>query len=353
MPPPQQPPAAWAPPLPAPRFEAREPEPLVEMEAWQPAAAKRTSLAPAILLILVLAGGVTWLLQDDLFAPLHVDIPVSAPKPPPPASAAAPAPAPEATSPAPPEVPPTTPVPAAPEQPATPEPVVRRAELIPPSEIKVDLEAATRVAPQLFTQLNNAKTPAERAALLAEPEEHGADAEEFFAGQKLELLSFKLSSITPRLLPGKQTVPLFQVTTRSNPQGALLRLVPRAQPGTFLLDWPLFAETQQKRLSAFLQKGAGDPAWMHLGLRRSHGLDVPAALRDGLVVFSLQGAADGSQACLAVAPKNTPAGRYLDHETEWGQVYLARLLLQQRQLEDGTPAVFILDIEGAATSSSP
>jgi hypothetical protein len=204
----------------------------------------------------------------------------------------------------------------------------------------------------MFSKLNTASSPQERAALLADAEEYGADAEEFFATQKLEVLSFKLSSVTPLLLPGRQPVPLFQVTTKSNPQGALLRLVPQAKPGEFLLDWPLFAETHQKRLATFLKKGVGDPAWLHLGFRRSHGLDLPATLREGCVAFTLQGAADGSLACEAVAPKNTPAGRYLEQEVEWGQVYIARLLLQLRPQEGTSPAVFILDIEGAATSNT-
>ncbi len=325
-----------------------------DMAAWQPNPAPRSSLGPVILGLLVVAGGVTWLLQDDFFPPLVVDVPVTlrekaplqtspAPEKPVPAMGKPPAMAPPAVAPV--TVPPVAP--------AEPDLVVRRAELIPPSEIQVDLEAATQVASPLFRQLSEAKTAAERAALLAEPEEYGADAEEFFAQQKLEVLSFKLSSITPLLLPGRQSAPLFQVMTRANPQGALLRLVPRAQPGAFLLDWPLFAETHEKKLARVIHAPASDPTWLHLGLRRSHGLEFAESQRSGLVIMTLQGSADGSLTCQAISPKNTPAGRYLDRETEWGQVYLARLLLQKRKLEDGTPAIFILDIEGAATSSQP
>jgi hypothetical protein len=54
---------------------------------------------------------------------------------------------------------------------------------------------------------------------------------------------------------------------------------------------------------------------------------------------------------VVVVPKTIPLGRYLDRVTEWTTVYLGRFMLQHRKLENGSPAIFILDCEGAATSS--
>lgn len=325
-------PSAYAPPTHRPLspedFQSTETAPPpADIESWQASPPKRSSIAPAIAFILLVAGAGVWLLQEDLFPPLVVEIPAPAR----PAAGEAPAPA-------------------AQQAPASADDV-RKAERPPPRT--VDLVAATEVARKMFLDLISATSPEQRARLIAAPEEHGADAEEFFATHKVELNSFKLSSVTPKTLPGHEAVPLFQVGTTANLHGALLRLVPQKKDGEFLLDWPLFAETHLRKLAAFLEKPPADPAWLHLGVRRSHGLELPESQRGSLVALTLQGSADGSLACLAVAPKNTPAGRYLARETEWNEVYVCRLLLHHRKLEDSTPAVFVLDIEGAATGEAP
>lgn len=234
--------------------------------------------------------------------------------------------------------------------PKEPEPEVRRAEL-PPAK-PVDLVAAGEAAQTLFLALIDAKTPEERIKLIAQPEEYGTDMAEFFAANTLQLVSLKPSNATPHILPGQQTVPLFQVCTKSCPEGALMRLVPQPAGG-FLLDWPLFAETHQKTLAKFLSAKAAEPAWFHVGLRRSHALGLPEAQRSIHFSFDLQGSADSSVSTLAVVQKETPIGRYLARETEWGTIYLARLLLQHRQLDGGLQAIVILDCENAATGSAP
>lgn len=324
--------SAYAPPTHRPLspedFQSTETAPPpADIESWQASPPKRSFIAPTIAFILLVTGAVVWLLQEDLFPPLVVEIPA----PTRPTASEAPAPA-------------------ALQAPASSDDV-RKAERPPPRA--VDLVAATEVARKLFLDMIAATSPEQRARFIAAPEEHGADAEEFFATHKVELNSFKLSSVTPKTLPGHETVPLFQVGTTTNLHGALLRLVPQQKDGEFLLDWPLFAETHLRKLAAFLEKPPADPAWLHLGVRRSHGLELPESQRGSLVALTLQGSADGSLACLAVAPKNTPAGRYLARETEWNEVYVCRLLLHHRKLEDGTPAVFVLDIEGAATGEAP
>ena len=288
---------------------------------------KKSPLLPAIIFLGLIVGACLWVLRDDLFPPLIAEIPAPIPTAP---VVATPAPI------------------IAPKPPDEPVPEIRRAEL--PLIPSVNLVAAGEAALPLFQALLDAKTPAERAALIAQPEDYAADLEGFFAIAKPKLISLKPSSVTPHLLPGHQAVPLFQIKTESNPSGALLRLVP-TPTGGFLLDWPLFAETHQQKLVQFLKTKPTEPAWFHVGLLRSHGLELPDDQRSIQIAVTLQCSADNSVTCMAVTQKNTPLGRFLDRETEWSTVYIARLLLQHRKLEGGTPAVVILDCEGAATSS--
>jgi|JI6StandDraft_1071083.scaffolds.fasta_scaffold00815_21 hypothetical protein len=299
------------------------------LETWH-GPGQRSNVWPALLFILLVVGGCLWVLRDDLLPPMVVEIPVAKPAP---AVTRMPAVASDPVIPTPAPLPPM-------------EPEIRRAEIPKP---KVDLVAAGESAQKLLLDLIESTTPEARAALIAMPEEYGADVEEFFAVGKPELMSFKPSNATPLTLPGQDAVPLFQVTTKANQHGALLRLVPQKKGG-FLLDWPLFAETHERRLGDFLEKKPTEPAWFHVGLRRSHALELPEAVRGIQIAFTLQGAADSSVSCLAITQKDTPIGRYLNREAEWSTIYVARLLLQHRQLSDGTPAVVILDCEGAATA---
>lgn len=312
-------------PIDLPAYSEISDTPLAE---WRPPA-KRSPLLPAILFLVIIVGSCLWILKDDLLPPLVAEIP--APQPSPAVITA-----------------PTPPAPLAPPPAAEPAPEIRRAELppLPP----VDLIAAGEAAQPMFLALLAAKTPAERAALIAQPEEYATDLEGFFAAVKPKLLTLKPSAATPHFLPGQQIVPLFQVTTESNPNGALLRLVPKPGGG-FLLDWPLFAETHERRLAKFLEAKPADPAWFQVSLRRSHGLELPETLRSLQIALTLQGSADSSATCQAVVQKDTPLGRYLDRETEWSTIYIARLLLQHRKLEGGAAAIVILDCEGAATGS--
>lgn len=301
-----------------------------DMEVWLPPD-QRTSKLPLVALLVVVVGACLWILRDDLFPPLVVEIPVSKPagtaqQSPPALLATPPSPSRAMTG------------------STEPAPEVRRAEVIKP---KIDLVAASDAGQKLFLDLIAAKTPEARAALIAVPEEHGADVEEFFAAGGIELLAFKPSNATPLTLPGQDPVPLFQVTTKANSHGALLRVLPQPD-GSFRLDWPLFAETHQRKLGGFLEKKPVEPAWFYLGLRRSHGLELPQASREIHVAFKLQGSADGSLSCVAVAQKDTPIGRYLARETDWTDIYITRLLLQHRRLADGTDSIVILDCEGAA-----
>lgn len=242
---------------------------------------------------------------------------------------------------------------APPAAPAEPEPEVRRAQV--PDAVENPALSPTpellEQAESLLRNLLDAPDQGSRLALLAAPEEHEVEVAEFFAHGAPELRSLAYANATPRSLPGGAPVPLFQVMTDRCPGGALLRLVPQAD-GTLRLEWPLFAETHERRLAQYLEKKPEEPGWFHAGMRRSHGLDLPAAVREGHLAYDLQGSADGSVRCLAVAARETPLGRFLEREAGWGGVHLARLLLQHREDAEAGMVLHILDCEGARTGAS-
>ncbi len=327
--------------------------------SWKPAKDGR-NVPLGILLILVLAGG-GWLGWEATRPPLAAEFKAPqgtveeaagpSPSDAPPAVAGA-----EAMPSAPPEAeaPEKKPV-------AEPEPEVRRAQpaFVPetasaqPATEDVDLVAAMEAARRLVPILLGADTPAKRGAVVAQAEEHRLEMDQFFSHGRPKLKSLNAAQVTPRTLPGQEPVPLFQVTTDKNPtSGALLRLVPGAEAGGgFLLDWPLFAETHEKRLGKFLEAKPVEPSWFYVMLRRSHALELPEAVRAGHLCLDLQTSADGTVRCLAVAAVETPLGRYLEREVEWGQVHVARLLLQHRPMPGGARGVAILDCEGAVTGA--
>lgn len=241
------------------------------------------------------------------------------------------------------------------------EPEIRRAERpFTPGEIpreeptgSLDLVKATDAAEKLIKGLFNAETAAERAAAIAQADEHQVDVEGFFERVHPRLKSLKLANAIPRTLPGQELVPLFEVrTNKGNASGALLRLVPQTDGG-YLLDWPLFAETHEQRLEEFVKTRASQPSWFYVVIRRIHALALPANVRAEHLCLELKTTASASpNPSLGIAALETPLGRYLDREAEWGNLYVARLLLQHRKLDEGKDGTLvILDCEGAVTGA--
>jgi len=154
-----------------------------------------------------------------------------------------------------------------------------------------------------------------------------------------------------RHLPSQEIAPMFEIVTKQCTHGALMRIVQKPGGG-FLLDWPLFAESHAQKLVQFIESKSTQPVWHHVCLRRNHGLELPEEEREHQVSLTLQGSLDTSGKCAAVALKASSIGRYLSRETEWGTLYVARLLLQHRALKNGTLAITVLDCEGAAAGST-
>lgn len=249
-----------------------------------------------------------------------------------------------------------------------PEPEIRRAEpaggapVIPVASVisrpstspALDLVQARAAAERLLEGVLAANTPAQRQSLVLHGEEHVADMTEFFTTVRPSIKRVKITEVLPLTLPGHEEVPLFRVETDKNAQrGALLRLVPQEQAGSFLLDWPLFQETHENKLLHFLENKPQEPSWFTVLLKRDHALSLPSAASEKQWSANLQASADGSVQCLAMTTRETPLGRYLEREVEWGNVYVARLLLQYRSLAEGTgTGVVILDCEGAVTGAA-
>ena len=293
---------------------------------------KRSTLPLAIAFLAIVLGACLWALKDDWMPMIMPDLTATIPD-----SSTA-----ETAFPLP------TLTPALKTPKAEPEPEVRRAEVVAPP---VDLVAAGEAAEKLFTALIEAKIPEERLALIAAKEEYITDVAEFFDAGKPDILSFKPSNATLRHLPSQEIAPMFQIVTKQCTHGALMRVVQKPGGG-FLLDWPLFAESHAQKLVKFIESKSTQPVWHHVCLRRDHGLELPEEEREHQVSFTLQGSLDTSGKCAAVAQKGSSIGRYLSRETEWGTIYVARLLLQHRALKNGDLAITILDCEGAAAGSS-
>jgi len=226
----------------------------------------------------------------------------------------------------------------------TPRPATLKAE--PP-----DMTAVTADAKALVTEIFAADTPGGRAACVHEAVAHGAEIERLFGGgtaaERPELRLLARIPGFPLTLPGGQPVPLFKLVTSKCSQGALIRLE-TGEDGKRRIDWPLFHETHEAALQQFLRKdGTQDAAWFHVGLRPSHGLDIPAELRPKYLTFDVQVAAGSDPHFVACVDRDSPLGRFMDRETEWGRSYLARLLVRKFDIQADAPCVVVLDCEGA------
>lgn len=310
-------------------------------EAWQaPQDERNVPLGLFILLVMGLGG---WLAWESSRPGMMIEFP--APRAPT-----------EQASPA--EMPKEDPAPISQSMPVEPE--VRKAEMAGPGETAeassdnlpdLDLVAAARAAETLLRGLFQATTEAERMAVVERADEHHVEMAEFFAKHAVSLKMVRTAQELPRTLPGQEFVPLFYVETDVNPEtGALLQLAPQ-RDGSFLLEWPLFAETHEQGLKRFLQTSSEQPSWHSVLLKRSHAIELPDEVRRRYFCVELRGSADDSIHCLAMVPLDTSLARFMEKEVGWGVVYVTRLLLQHRQMMGGGEGIVILDCEGAVTGA--
>lgn len=229
---------------------------------------------------------------------------------------------------------------------ATPVPAqVARAQFPPP-----DVTAIATDAKALVTELFAADTAERRAVCVHDAGKHSAEIEEIFGGagpDKPELRLLARISGIPVLLPGGQPAPIFRLVTSRCTNGALIRLETGAD-GKRRIYWPLFYETHAAKLESFSRQSADETAWFHVGIRPSHGLDIPSELRPKYLTFDVQVSAGGDPHFVACVERETPLGRFLDRETDWGRAYLARLLVRKLDIQADAPCLLVIDCEGAA-----
>lgn len=261
------------------------------------------------------AGGALWLWWD------HVNTPAAKP-----AATAAPAP---------------TEVRKAQVVPADPPPRVMH----PPPDVDAIFADAKTLVAEFFA----ADTPERRAACIHDVGKFSAEIEAQFGGggaQKSELRQISLIPGMPLMLPGGRPVPLFKVVTSTCVNGALVRLE-TGEDGKRRIFWPLLHETHSAALAAFIKQPAAEPAWFYVGARPSHGLDIAADLRSKYITFDVQVSAVSHPHFVACVERDSPLGRFMDRESEWGRSYLARLLVRKLDIQADAPCLLVIDCEGA------
>jgi len=230
---------------------------------------------------------------------------------------------------------------------------VRKAQTSPKIEVAAipppDVTAIAAELKALVSELFAADTPERRAACFHEAQKYSAEIEALLGTTAVEKIEIRMLARIPGMplsLPGVQPVPVFKLVTSKCSNGALIRLEIGAD-GKRRIHWPLFLETHEGKLASLIKNTNAEPAWMYVGLRPSHGLDISAELRSKYITFDVQVSASSDPHFVACVERDTPLGRFLDRETEWGKAYLARLLVRRLDIKADAPCVIVLDCEGA------
>ena len=230
--------------------------------------------------------------------------------------------------------------------------VVPNAQIPPPVQISravipaPDVGAVAADAKTLVSELFAADTPERRAACIHDAGKYSTEIEAQFGVKKTELRLLAPIPGMPQTLPGGQPTPLFKLVTSACAHGAIIRLE-TGSDGKRRINWPLFFETHTAALMAFLKQPAAEAAWFHVGLRPSHGLDIAAELRPKYITFDVQVSGSSEPHLVACVERDTPLGRFMDRETEWGKSYLARLLVRKLDIESEVPCLLVIDCQGA------
>lgn len=208
---------------------------------------------------------------------------------------------------------------------------------------KLVVAAAADAVEPLVARLFTGGSLDERLQAVANPEIHGPEVQSFFTSVTGHLTVVAIRSISnpPRHFASGARLPVFRVVTSQSQSGALAWLVTNAQ-GNPVIHWPLFRETHEGALAAFIQAGTPDPRWFHVGLRRAHSFELPESERENYHVMEVDASTDGSAHVVVFAARESPVGRLLDRRLEWGAFYLGRLLLSWMDIA-GEKRIAVLD----------
>lgn len=210
-------------------------------------------------------------------------------------------------------------------------------------------EAAAQIEP-LLQRFFAATTLDERLACIADATNQRESVNDFFgkATSPIEVTRCHPLNIPAVLLPGGHPCVLCEVTTSyPSPGTAIVRLASDPD-GTFKLHWPTLADSLQARLYHFGKDLPDSPLWVNVGIRRTFGFDEKESVRSSHFVFDIQGLGNGDDRTVALAAKDQPIGRSLDHLTNWNQLYMVRALLHCVTIEGRKRIVFLdADLAGA------
>jgi len=228
------------------------------------------------------------------------------------------------------------------------------AEIAEATQPQIDLMAVRDDVRRCVDLLFTSSDPQAKLDAIHDGARHTAEIAAFTAPEgrdppKLAMLSSLKGLAT--LLPGGEKLPLFHLVTTTCKEGAFLRLIDDGS-GRRRLHWPLLHESHEQLLTKALAAQPEQPVWSWALIKPSHGFEISAAERGRYVAFTMHVTADGRHPLVACAERDTPLGRYLERETDWGLAYLSRLLVRRLKTENGADAVIIIDCEGATVESA-
>ncbi|MFM2167561.1 MAG: hypothetical protein RIS79_1932 [Verrucomicrobiota bacterium] len=216
----------------------------------------------------------------------------------------------------------------------------------------VDVSAVQSEARSLVEKLFQTDDPAERHSVVHDGARHAAELEAFFNGpakHRPRLIALSAVKGNAVSLPQGEVLPLLNLSTSRCRHGALVRLI-ESVDGRRRIDWPLLRETHEGMLRHNLATNPEVPSWAWVLIKPSHGFELQENDRPRYLTFLMHVTADGRSPLVACAERETPLGRYLDRETDWGQAYLCRVFVRRLLAKTSGEAVLIVDCEDAALS---
>jgi len=218
---------------------------------------------------------------------------------------------------------------------------------------KVLTGAAMAGAERLAAVLFNSSTTAERLKAIASPSRHQGEVAAMFDGTPASPRLIAVTPITnpPLSLATHQRIPMFKVVTSLNKSGALISTL-TGDNGESAINWPLFRESHDGLLARHIEEKNRQPQWFHVGLRRVHSFDLPENFRDEFDSIDIDGSTDGSGHIVTYVAKESPLGRHLARNVEWGNFYFGRVLVSWMDIA-GEMRPALLDCEGAGLPATP
>lgn len=183
-------------------------------------------------------------------------------------------------------------------------------------------------AAKIMFGIDSASSPSEILRWVAEPQKHRDSVEHLFRtrGGRLNTRGVEPLPGSVFLLPSNEEVTLYQVSSPSARSGAIVRLL--GEPGSQLLDWPLFAQTYDNRFDQFVATSgaiSGVEEWFTVRCRLAEGSGAAETIGAGRFKLMVEGSLAPSGRAQIWAAKSSPAGEYLMKHLSPGRTYLVEM----------------------------